>query len=162
MSDDTVKLSLTVEGYDAEQANDWLLERLSAYFAKALEKRITEEVKSAVQRIVSGYVERAAEERATAAVDEVLAAGWQKTDEYGSPRGLPMSLKDRVTEHLFTAQRWDRTTAVDKILNELLDKALREDVGQALAKAKEQITAEVDKVIAAKLGETMRTALGLK
>lgn len=95
-------------------------------------------------------------------VRNVIAKGWQKTDEFGNPSGS-ITLSGLVIKILNTKEGdYGRSTRIEKWIQEAIEKALREVFAKEIEAARAAFKAQLDGVLQAKLAETLRAALGLK
>ena len=119
-----------------------------------------------VQRAVDEQVTKVTEEHVKAAVAAVLAEGWQKTDNYGSPSGPKMDIKARVGETLTKLQgdsySSNRKNLVDAIIEQAVAATLKTEFDKVIADARDKFKSMIDGVVTAKLNETLKSALGLR
>jgi len=151
-------ITLTVDGYEAQQIQERVAELLAAQAAEKLDEMIASIARETIESKMAAY----ADKEARAAVEEVLAEGWSETNTYGERVGQKLTLKDRVSKHLFSARsNYDRKTRIDEFFDDTIAKAMREELGAVIKDATTKFRAQVDGVMTAKLAETLRKSLGL-
>jgi len=97
-----------------------------------------------------------------AEVRQVIEEGWQKTDDYGTPKGETLTLKHRVSEILNArTDSYQRETRIEKMAREAIEKALDKVFKDEIEKARVAFRAQIDGVLQAKLRESLATSLGL-
>lgn len=136
----------------------------------SLAKIIEQTVIKRVQRAIDEQVKAVTAEKIGAAVDTILTAGWQATNNYGEPTGKAITLRDRVSKIINDAQAegWNnnRKTLIDAIIErrvgELLDPRSGGEFGKTLAEAQKALREAVDGQVMASLNATLRSALGLR
>lgn len=133
---------------------------------KTVAEMVRDIVAERTRRAVDDEVKRVAGEAIRAAVAQVLADGWQATNNYGEPTGPRLDLKARVGEMLLKLQgnQYDsnRKVWVDAVIEEHLRKVLQDHFAKELDAAKAKFRSLLDGTISAKLNETLKSALGLR
>lgn len=134
---------------------------LARQMKEALEQRIDELAAEQVRDCFDEIIKA----RIVAAVDEVLAEGWRRTDEYGNPRGDKLDLKGRISEHLTKHQSGgygrEARTFVDELVHKTVESVFTRELQGELEKARKSLRAQLDAVVAGKVAETIKQALGL-
>lgn len=131
----------------------------------AAEHQIAEELGENFRSWLREKAEEAIEERIAAltgeeiaaAVREVLATGWAKTNSYGERTGQVTTVSSRVREWL--EPRDSYRNPLPDIFREELTKALKGELGKVLAEATAKLRAMVDETIAAKLRGVLKDAI---
>jgi hypothetical protein len=114
-----------------------------------------------VDEVIQGVVEA----RVVSVVEKVMAEGWQKTDNYGSPSGPPVTLKDRVSEMLRAKDRYGNGTGtpyLDTKVAEEVNKVLNGELGKAIEEAKKKVRDTLDSAVMTKLQQALKEGLGLR
>lgn len=130
---------------------------------RQVEAAIEHQVADAVREAVTGIVDGIGRERISKAVDQVLAEGWQKTNDYGERVGASITLKDRIGEILRAHDRYSgRGSYIDERVKERVDNALNKDLKADIEAARNKFKTEVDAVLTATIREALAKNLGLK
>lgn len=97
------------------------------------------------------------------AVDEVLAEGWVKTDEYGGARGPRVDLKARIGEFLSKKDRYDsHHNVIDKAVKEAVDKTLSGSFKTEIDAAVKSLRSQLDAAVSDKFVSAIKAAMGVK
>jgi hypothetical protein len=133
---------------------------------KLLEKRLMKAIDEKAEAMVRDAFDETIQARVTAAVDDVLAAGWAVTDGYGNRRGDNVDLKGRISE-LLTKQESSgynepKRTVAEQIAKKIINDAFHATFQPELERARLALRAQVDGIVSARLNETLKSALGLK
>jgi hypothetical protein len=152
------------------ELKDDVEEQIVRAIASRVEDRFEERIKEAVRGAVKGAVERQTKELVDAAiapiVEQVLAEGWQPTDQWGEPSGKKITLRarvsKRVSEYLEEKERYQDKTPAQKLIDEAIAAELRGEAGKVLEAARAKLREQVDGVLQAKLREVLASSLGLK
>jgi hypothetical protein len=129
----------------------------------AMRKYLDDKIAELAADMVRDQINDTVSARIEAAVDVVLAEGWQVTNEYGEPRGPKVDLKARISSLLTTSSRdYNGTgTLIERTAKAAIDAALAKDFREVIDGAKKKLSDEIDAVVGAKLRETLARALGL-
>ena len=134
-------------------------------------KTVAELVKNIVaertRRAVDAAVTEVTHARIREAVDQMLAEGWTKTNEWGETKGPRMDLKARIAEVLKESVESRHSynhkgPRIDMIIKDAVKDAFDKEFAKEIEDAKSKLRTQVDAIVQAKLGEGLKTALGLK
>lgn len=152
------KLTITIDGYDAHQVNEWLDRKVAEVVAAS----INEKVGDAIEARVSKLVEEITRERVSKDIDAVLAEGWVETNTYGEPTGKKYTVRDRVHAFFNAKDRYGTDSLVSRWVRDSVDRDLKEAVASETKAAKEKLRAMFDEALTGKFAATIREALGVK
>jgi flagellar biosynthesis/type III secretory pathway protein FliH len=156
---------IRIEGLSREDVHATISGVLRGLYA--LDEKIDEAITAAVAKKVSEVAEDVIEQRVTAAIDDALACGFPEFDRYSGKIKRRTSLRELIDELLtlkvseYGSRDLKNTLivqAVERAVRAVIDKELEAEV----AKARAAVKSQVDDVIKAKLGETLKSALGLR
>lgn len=130
-------------------------------------------IRTTVNRMVRAAVEEQIKaitaEKITAAVEEIMAEGWQVTNSYGEPSGPRVTLRDRVSKIITDAQDGGWNGNRKRLIDAIVERKLAEmfdhrsgPIGQAVAEAQTKLKASIDGQVMSALNTTLRQALGLR
>ncbi|MFI9507201.1 hypothetical protein [Nocardia sp. NPDC052566] len=142
---------------------------LATEVAKILALKLREEMKSVVRKVIAEI----ARDRAATIVDDVLTAGFRKTNSYGEPVGDPVTLRElvvaevsnqltrQVDESGRTPDGYGRTrmSYVQYVARTAAAEALRGELGAAAAAAVDEVKAGVTAMVAEELGKKIVRAV---
>lgn len=105
-------------------------------------------------------------------VGEQLASGFQRTDEWGQPRGERVTLAQLVASYMtervrdplndsFRREAGERTRA-EWMIRDMIKHQLGQAFDEEIKRGQQAIRAAIDDIIKAKLAETLKSALGLR
>lgn len=137
------------------------------YIKSAIERRVEDAIQHAVDDAVSvavaGLVDEIGRERISKAIEQVLAEGWQKTNDYGENTGAKIGLKERIGKILGERDRYGSNgTYIDELVKRQVQEALNKDLKADIQAARDKFKAEVDAVLTATIREALAKNLGLK
>ncbi len=131
---------------------------LRVYFDKKVAALAAAEVRAAFDETIRA--------RITAAVDEVLRAGWQATNEYGEARGERLDLKARIGALLTQARGngyGDRNPSVlDAQVKAATEAFLSKEMQPIIDAAKANLKTCLDAKVMKTVSETIANAVGLR
>ena len=154
-----------VTEHDDDTGGEVQYARRSA-MAEALRRAVIARIDSIAAEVVRAGFDSVIKDRITAAVDGVLAEGWQETNNYGESKGARLDLKARIGK-LLTETRGDGYSrqqpsvldaAVSAATNGFLSKELQPVIDAAKANLKKCLDATVMKTVA----DTITNAVGLR
>lgn len=140
----------------------WDRKAIGKHLRTYFEGKVDELAQQAVREGIDDVIRA----RIAAAVDAVLADGWQATNNYGEPTGKTLDLKARISELLTTARGDGYSGRKPPLMEEhvkvavegFLSKELAPVVEAAKAALKLQLDAKVMKVVA----DTIANAVGIR
>ena len=137
---------------------------LAAKVQKLVVDRVKVAVDAAIKAEVNDAIKRVTEAHITEAVSAVLAEGWQKTDEYGTPKGPRMGLKDRIVEFMTAKDGYysDQKRRIDKLVEDSVKAAFDAEFKKEIEAAKTKFRELLDNSIQTKFAEAVKAGLGLK
>ncbi len=145
-------LTVTVSGFEAEQVERWLVERLADRADEMMGKAVEEHAREAVTKAAKG----ATEERIRTEINRLIDEGWPETDCYGnSASGKRATLRQRIEKSL-------HATELSRIASDAIRQALNSSLGKDIEAAKAQIGQFIDAQVAGTLQAALKQALGLK
>ncbi len=125
--------------------------------------KVRELLTKRIEAAVSARVEAFTFDQVDVEVRKVIDEGWKRTDEYGTPVGEKLTLKDRVSQILNSRKdNYKRETRVEELAREAIETALKKVFDAEIEKARISFRAQIDGVLQAKLRESLAGALGLK
>lgn len=131
-----------------------------------LENKVRKVMIDQVREATNVAVQRITEEHIETAVKACLDEGWRKTDQYGSPTGPKMTLKDRISETLNKlTDRYGSHNGkllVDSLIESGITAAMNAEFAPAIAAAKVKFVALLDGSLTQKLTEALKSGLGLR
>ncbi len=156
MSTNAEKVTIEIDTAQLlDQAKEYALERQGHVIDKA--------VRSAVNEAVEGLVVEVARERIAVEIDAVLAAGFQRVNEYGSPNGPPRTLREMVTDQLTKKDQYSSNNNwIQKLVEERLKEAINSVLKADIEVARANFRKMLDEQIQGKLTLALREAFGLK
>ena len=139
--------------------------RTHSPLAEQMRSLIEEKISDIAEKAVRERFEEVARERITAAVDAVLAEGWQRTDEFGNKIGEHVDLKGRISQ-IITEKRNDgynrpALTLAERLVKESVEKMFADKFGKEIEAAQKDMRKQLDAVVAGKFTETIKRALGV-
>lgn len=134
--------------------------------ADDLRKSINAKISDLAENAVRECFDSAIKERIAATVDEVLEAGWVKTDGYGNPKGERTDLKGRINE-VITEKKSHRYgqpehTLADRLVVAKVEELFHGELGKEVEAARLKLRQQLDTVIAGKFAETLKSAMGIR
>jgi AcrR family transcriptional regulator len=134
--------------------------KLGAAMKQFLEKKID----GLAETLVRERFDTVIAVRISAAVDEVLAEGWVKTDEYGGARGPKVDLKARISEFLSQKDRYSspNLNVIDKAVKDAVDKTLSGSFKTEIDAAVKSLRAQLDAAVSDKFVNAIKAAMGVK
>lgn len=157
-------LTTMVKEYDPE-SGEYEYHRRSD-FAEILGKHIEQKIEALADKAVREQFDATIKERISKTVDQVLADGWVKTDNYGNANGERLDLKGRINEILtkkesagYNRESW---TLSEKLVREKVEEVLRGDLNKASQEAQAALRKQLDTAVTTKVAETIKSALGLR
>lgn len=134
--------------------------------AEQMRKLIDEKISAVAEDYVRNALDEAIKARIAAAVDDVIAEGWQMTNEYGEARGPKVDLKSRVTDLMLKATRdpyrsEPAMNAIDRQVKAVVETYVAKELTGELDKARKQLREQLDAVVSARFTDTLKKALGL-
>lgn len=130
---------------------------LRVYF----EAKVAELADQAVRRVFDGLIRA----RIAAAVDAVLADGWQETNSYGERTGAKLDLKGRIGK-LLTEARGDSYNRNPSIMDATVKAAVEGFLGREfqplIDAAKEELKKCLDVKVMKTVSDTITNAVGLR
>lgn len=133
---------------------------------KQIDRVIRETVIAKVRKSLDEAIGSVTGEYIRAAVADVMAEGWSKTDNYGCQVGPKLTLKDRISETLTKLQgdsySSNRKNLIDAVIENAVSNAFKTDFAKTIEDAKVKFKAALDGTIAAKLQEALKSSLGLR
>lgn len=140
-----------------------LIREIAGDVKREIQDRLDDAVRGAIKGALDEQLLALTIEKLRPLIDEIVAEGWQKTNDYGDPVGPRVGLKERISEQLQKTDSWgSREPWVTKFVREAIEKELHGELGQELKKAKETIRSTVTGLVQQKLNETLAEALGLR
>lgn len=134
--------------------------------AEQLEKLIDAKVTEVTTDMVRACFDEKIHKRIADTIDEVLAVGWVKTDNYGNATGASLDLKGRIneiiTEKKSTGYNRESRTLAEKLVAEKVHEVLTRELNAEIEKARASLRSQLDAVVAGKVAETIKQALGLR
>lgn len=145
----------------AERAMERLFGR---YGNESLEHDIRKHVHALAEKAAKAVIVARVDEQVGAAVEKVLAEGFQPTNSYGEPSGQRKTISSFVLEYLSAKpdsyrrgdERWHKTA------DELVNNYLRTELEPHFAALKRRCTEALDNSVAGKIREAVIAGLGLK
>lgn len=153
-------ITITVNGYDADEVKDWLTKQVG----EELRPLIYKEVRAAVDRAVKEAADGLLRDRILSEVEAVLTQGWQPTNEYGEPKGPKETVRDRI-RNAFSKRGdgyYDKATLLEKWVEEGVSRVLEATLKEEVKAAREKLRASFDAVLQSKFTDTLRETLGVK
>lgn len=128
-----------------------------------LEKKIA----GLAETLVREQFDAVIHERIAKTVDDVLAAGWVRTDEYGNAIGSDrLDLKARISKLISDKQRdgygGPQYTLSEKLIKEAVEKTLTRELNHEITAARNSLKAQLDAIVSGKFAETLKAAMGVK
>lgn len=158
-------LTTMVKDYDPESGGEHEYVRRSD-FAEMLGKHIEQKVEKLAEKAVREHFDATIKARIEATVDEVLATGWVKTDNYGNANGARVDLKGRISEIItkkesagYNRESW---TLSEKLVRDKVEEILRGDLNKVSQEAQASLRKQLDTAVTTKVAETIKQALGLR
>lgn len=122
-----------------------------------LGKLLRDEVRKTIRARVEERVQAITDERIGAELDQLLAEGWTKTDNYGRPTGSKFTLRDHALSLLTTTDSYNRESYVDRScrehVQEALSKTLKPEIDALKAKAKDALNSGFEAAIRVALAQ---------
>lgn len=146
---------------DSEGERHGRTSKLSDSVAKVVKAKVAE----AVDGIVKAEIEKVSREHVEDAVRAALAEGWQKTDNYGTPTGPKLGLKDRIVEFLNTRDGYysnEKRNRIERIVEDTVKAVFDAEFKKEMEAAKAQFRSMLDTSIQQKFAEAVKAGLGLK
>ncbi len=134
--------------------------------AESLRKSTSAMIAKLSGDVVREHFDDTIKARIAGAVDDVLAAGWTRTDSYGNATGERLDLKGRISE-IITDKKEERygqpkLTLSEKLVKDQIEKTLNRELTSEIEAARKSLRSQLDAVVSGKVAETIKTALGLK
>lgn len=135
----------------------------STKLGEVMKKYLDDKIDGLANVLVREKFDEAIGMRIANAVDEVLAEGWTKTDEYGSARGPKVTLKDRIGEYLGQRDRYSSNqNVIEKAIKEALDKTLSGSFKTEIDAAVKSLRAQLEAAVSDKFTSAIKAAMGIK
>ncbi len=156
---DKDNLVITITGYTAADAKNWINKRVGEEVSSAIKEAVEKQVNAAIKETIAGLTDDDIKARLSNEVDIVLEEGWRETDNYGSACGPPISLKDRISKMLGAkAQGGYDKTAGQAILERAYKDILKPEVEKHARELRKQLEARAEKVMREYLSSVLRRA----
>jgi hypothetical protein len=151
------EITLTVHGYDAAQVQ----ERVAQLLVEQVDAHAREAIRERVDRLIEERLGDVTTERMRGVLEEIIADGWQRTNNYGEAVGPKLGFRERATKELFEPTGCNRARPIDDLFRETLNAALNKELGEVIKQATAQFRALVDETLQGKLRDALKSALGL-
>lgn len=155
-------LQITITGWDRDRLHALLVERLETEIETLFNAKLAE----VVEERVLAMVDKVAEGTVRPLVDEAIAEGWQKTNEYGEPRGPKQTLKERIaamlTENVSRGYGSDAQTRAEKIASGIVEDVFRKEFANEIEAAKKKARGLFESKVQERLGEAIKQAFGVR
>lgn len=134
--------------------------RLGVLMKQYLDKKI----EGLADTLVREQFDIVIKDRIAKAVDDALATGWTKTDEYGSPRGPAIDLKARVGEYLNATDRYRQPykTFIEEQVAKAVEKTLGGEFKKEIDAAVKSLRGQLDAAVSSKFTDAIKAAMGVK
>jgi hypothetical protein len=140
---------------------NWDRKRIGHHLRTYFEAKVAELADQAVRRVF----DEAIRDRIYAAIDAVLAEGWQETNGYGESTGAKLDLKGRIGK-LLTETRGDSYNRQKSVLGEHTEKAVESIVAKefqpVIDAAKAHLKTCLDEKVMKTVSATIANAVGLR
>lgn len=149
-----------VEVYDETTGpyGDYLATKL----AKALESAVKERIGKLAEEMVRSHFDDVIKARIDAAVDAVLAAGWQETNRYGEAAGVKLDLKARIGQQITGKDSYSHKSRIDELVEKTVRDVTHGEFNKEIEAAKAKVRQQLDAVLSGKVAEALKQAMGLK
>lgn len=129
----------------------------------AMKRYLDQKIGDFAESLVREKFDEVIADRIASAVDDVLAEGWTKTDEYGSARGPKVDLKARIGSYLSEQDRYSSNqNVIDKAIKAALDKTLAGDFKKEIESAVKSLRSQLEAAVSSKFTDAIKTAMGVK
>jgi hypothetical protein len=151
-------VTLQITGYDVERIEALVVAKLADGYQKGLDKRGAVNVESVLTKALDAFIR----DKMLVEAEKVLAEGWRKTDEYGSPKGEKLMLRDRISAAINIQDRYNNNRSwLDSLVREQVEKLLGAEFKREMEEAKASFRKQVDELLTGKIAEGLRGAFGL-
>ena len=160
--DEDTGISISLNEGTVRRMVDDALEGIVARATQAVDARIREAVNNRIDTAAKDLVTEAIFTRIAARVEEVVADGWPRTNNYGERTGQPISLKERVSAMLMDKGYSSSQARIDKIVEEAVAKTMQQHLSAPIAEARKKYETLLDQKAMAAFGNLLRKALGVE
>jgi hypothetical protein len=92
-------------------------------------------------------------------VNAIVVEGWRKTDDYGTPVGERLTIRDRVEANLKAKGSYDRLSRVDALIEKHVNQVLEKDLAEQMRQVRSSFHAKVEAHICGVLTEELRRTI---
>jgi hypothetical protein len=144
----------------AERAIERLFGR---YGNESMESQLKKHIHALVEQSARDILSARVDAHIGAAVEEILAEGFQKTNEYGEPKGQRVKVSSFVLTYLEGSQSsYDRGPRWHKVADALVQTYMTKEIQPLLEKLKKRVVDALDTSVAGQIREVVLKGLGLK
>ena len=141
--------------------------RRESNIGRDLKRFLEQKIAGLAETLVREQFDAIIHERIAKTVDQVLAEGWMRTDEYGNAVGdQRLDLKARISKLISDKQSegygGPKYTLSEKLVKEAVEKTLTRELNDEIAKARTSLRAQLDTIVNGKFAEAVKAAMGVK
>lgn len=116
-----------------------------------------------VEKLVASVAQDEVRKRIAAAIDDVFATGWHKTDSFGRAEGGAKTVRDLILEFLTARDRYSSDGQwIERTTREQFNVVFMKEINPEIVKAKQVFKEMLDTTIRDRLALAIREAMGLK
>lgn len=137
-------------------------DRISRMVAESIREDLDSKLQKMVEKEIGKAIHAVTEKKLGAALDKIIADGWDQTSCLGERTGKKITIGGLVLEKIQGKDGYDKSTLVDRIVATKFDSALKTELQPIVEEAKKKFRASIDNIMQTKLQAVLKESLGLK
>lgn len=161
-----MKITIDVDIDDASDAESRVFgivaDRLTAMIHESVGHKLKEQAKQEIDKAALVLIY----ERINTELDRVIAEGWTPTTHYGEKKGVPVTLKERISSALTEKTRENGSgygspeyTVIERAMKGAISEAMQKEFAEVIAEAKKRFKASLDDEMGKRLAEAVKATL---
>jgi hypothetical protein len=155
-----ITVTLDVQGLTIDAIRSQVHQHI--YEHRDVDELVRDAVRGEVEKLAGKIATEEIRRRIAAAIDDVFATGWRKTDEYGREQGKVETVKDMILGYLKSSDRYSSAGQwIEKATREAFNAYFSKEIEPEVRAAKQRFKEMLDSTIHDRLATALREAMGL-